>query len=126
MNKINAENLFSQMITLFMRKKGDNFENFFQEDIICTLNSTNLNLEQIRLAILSLVENFQIENVIIDNFLYEDEKAITHCHFQIKNIKTSEQLVDDLFFVIHFKDGQIKACWLLSSLFSNKGQSHDK
>ncbi len=123
MNKIDAENLFSQIVTLFMRKKGDNFENFFREDIICHLNSTSLNLEEMRLAILSLVESVQIENVIIDNFLYEDEKAIAHCHFQIKNIKTSKQVVDDLFCVIHFKEGQIESCWLLSSLFLNEGQT---
>lgn len=126
MNKIDAENLFSQMITLFMRKKGENFENFFREDAICYLNSSSLNLEEMRLAIVSFIETLQIENVIIDHFLYEDEKAIAHCHFQIKNIQTSEQIAQDLFCVMHFKERQIKACWLLASLLLNKGQDHDK
>lgn len=116
MNKVDAKRIFSSILQLLKNEDPTNFERDYSESLISHINSELLNLQDLRLKIAYFVEKFEIIDLIIKDFIYENEKAGIRFYLKVKTKDYGQILEDHLFYVYHFENNQVKESWVLTKL----------
>lgn len=116
MNRVEAKRIFSSILQLLKNEDPTNFERDHSESLISHINSDKLNLQDWRLRIALFVEKFEIIDLVIKNFIYEDEKAGIQFYMKVKTKDHGEIMEDHLFYIYHFEKNQVKESWVLTKL----------
>lgn len=116
MNKVEAKRIFSSILQLLKNEDPTNFEKDYHEDMVCHINSEDLTLHDLRLKIAAFIEHFEITEVKIEDFIFEDDKAGIRFFIRVRNREDGEEIEDYLFYIYHFEDEQVKESWVLTKL----------
>ncbi len=116
MNKVDAKRIFSSILKLIKNEDPRNFEKDYSENMIAHINSEELSLQDFRIRIGFFVELFEILEIRIEDFIYENNKAGIRFYLKMRNRKDGVELEDYLFYVYHFEDNQVKESWVLTKL----------
>ena len=116
MNKVEAKRIFSSILQLLKNEDVRNFEKDYSESMISHINSEELSLQDFRIRMSSFVELFEILELRVENFIYENNKAGIRFYLKVRNRKDGTELEDYLFYVYHFEDDQVKESWVLTKL----------
>lgn len=116
MNKVEAKRIFSSILQLIKNEDPRNFEKDYSESMVAHINSEELSLQDLRIRISFFVELFEILEVKIEDFIYENDKAGIRFYLKVRNKKDGTELEDYLFYVYHFEDNQVKESWVLTKL----------
>ncbi len=116
MNKLDAQQIFSSVLQLFKNEDSTNFERDYLEHLECHINSQSLNLEELRLQIINFAEHYQVLEIKVQDFIYENEKAGIRLYMKIESKEDKECLEDNIFFIYHFEDEKVRECWIITKL----------
>ena len=116
MNKVEAKRIFSSILQLLKNEDPTNFEKDYAENMVSHINSEDLTLEDLRLKIASFVQHFEIKELKVEDFIYENNKAGIRFYLKVHNKKDGEEIEDYLFYIYHFENDQVKESWVLTKL----------
>lgn len=116
MNKVEAKRIFSSILQLIKNEDPTNFEKDYSEDMVCFINSEQLNLEGLRSLIVYFIEHFEVVDLKVEDFIFEDKKAAIRFYIKVRNKQDGEELDDHAFYMYHFENNQVKKSWVLTQL----------
>ena len=116
MNKIEAKRIFSSILQLLKNEDPTNFEKDYAENMISHINSEELTLHDLRLRIAAFIGHFEVTELKIEDFIYENNKAGVRFYTKVRNRKDGQELDDYLFYIYHFEDNHVKESWVLTKL----------
>lgn len=126
MNKIEAKRIFSSVLEILKDQNPENFERDYSADLICHLNYETLNLQDLRVRIAFFMETFEVIHAVIEDFIFEDNKAGIRFYAKVKTKEEGVELEDHLFYIYHFEDNQVKESWVYTTFPINIPQEQVK
>ena len=116
MNKVEAKRIFSSILQLLKNEDPTNFEKDYAEEMISHINSEDLTLHDLRLRIASFIEHFEVTELKVEDFVYENNKAGVRFYAKVRNREDGGEMEDYLFYIYHFEDDHVKESWVLTKL----------
>ncbi|MCH9632789.1 MAG: hypothetical protein S4CHLAM6_11310 [Chlamydiae bacterium] len=116
MNKVEAKRIFSSILQLLKNEDPRNFEKDYSENMVAHINSEDLNLQDLRMRFVFFVENFEVVELKVEDFIFENNKAGIRFYLKARDRKDGTEIDDNLFYIYHFENNQVKESWVLTKL----------